>query len=58
MLDLKALAQDKRYILMFMELMPAGDLMKVINNFKGLTVDLSRFYFSQVVLCFEYMHSK
>jgi serine/threonine protein kinase len=44
--------------MMFMDYMPAGDLMKVINLFEKLDSDQTRFYFSQVVLCFEYMHSQ
>jgi serine/threonine protein kinase len=42
---------------MFMEYIPAGDLMEVINKFDKLDVEKTRFYFSQVVVCFEYMHS-
>lgn len=57
-LDLKAVSQEKRFVFMYMDYLPAGDLMKVINKFQRLDVTKSRFYFGQVVLAFQYLHGK
>jgi len=45
-LDLRAVAQDKRILYMFIDFMPNGDLMKVINKFTKLDGKLARFYFA------------
>jgi len=41
---------------MFMDFLPAGDLMQTINKFGRLSTSMARFYFSQVVLAFDYIH--
>lgn len=38
-LGLKGIAQDKRFIFMFMDYVPTGDLMGVIEHFDGLNPD-------------------
>lgn len=43
---------------MLMDYLPAGDLMAVISENKNLDLIKTRFFFSQVVLAFEYIHSK
>lgn len=43
---------------MYLDFMPQGDLMKVLNKFTQMEVGLAQFYVSQIVLCFEYLHSK
>lgn len=43
---------------MYMDYIPAGDLMKLINKFERLDVPKTRFYFAQVVLALSYLHGK
>ena len=57
-LDLRGVAQDKRILYMFIDFMPNGDLMKVITHFTKLESKLAKFYFAQIVMCLEYLHSK
>lgn len=52
LLELRAVSQEKRFVFMYMDLMPAGDLMKLINKFQRLDVTKTRFYFAQIVLAF------
>ena len=57
-LDLRGVAQDNRILYMYIDFMPNGDLMKVINRFIQLDVYQAKFYIGQVVLALEYLHSK
>ena len=57
-LKLNGISQDQRIMYMFIDFMKAGDLMKVLNKFKQLEPGHAMFYAAQIVLCFEYMHSK
>ena len=57
-LDLRGVAQDKRCLYMFIDFMPNGDLMKVINHFTQIDVKLARFYFAQILMSLEYLHAK
>lgn len=43
-LPLRAVAQDKRIVYMYIDFMPFGDLMKVVNHFGKLSLELARFY--------------
>jgi len=43
-LDLRAVAQDKRIMYMFLDFMPNGDLMKIINEFTQLDAKMAKFY--------------
>ena len=43
-LPLRAVAQDKRIIFMFIDFMPCGDLMGVVSKFEKLSLELTRFY--------------
>jgi len=57
-LPLRAVAQDKRIIFMYIDFMPCGDLMGVVSKFEKLSLELTRFYAGQVCLAFEYLHHK
>lgn len=43
---------------MFIDFMPAGDLMGVVNKYTQLPVEIARFYTAQIVLALEYLHNK
>ena len=43
-LDLRGVAQDNRILYMFLDLMPHGDLMKVITKFTKLDRKKAQFY--------------
>jgi serine/threonine protein kinase len=43
---------------MFIDFMPAGDLMGVLNKFEQVPVEIARFYSAQIVLSLEYLHNK
>lgn len=55
---MKGVSQDKRIIYMYIEYIESGDLMKVLNQMTKLPIQISAFYAAQIVLCFEYIHSK
>jgi serine/threonine protein kinase len=57
-LKMKGVSQDKRIIYMYVEFIESGDLMRVLNHYKKLPIAMSIFYAAQIVLCFEYIHSK
>lgn len=57
-LNMKGIAQDRRIVYIYLEYMKCGDLMGVVNKFKKLEADLAKFYVSQIVCCFEYLHNK
>lgn len=40
-LPLRAVAQDKRIVYMYIDFMPNGDLMKVVNHFGKLSTELA-----------------
>lgn len=41
-----------------MEYMAHGELLNVLTLHKKMNSKMARFYAAQVLLCFEYMHSK
>ena len=43
-LPLRVVSQDKRAVYMFIDLMPCGDLMGVVNHFTKLDLKLGTFY--------------
>lgn len=57
-LPMRGVSQDKRCVFMYIDLMPCGDLMGVINEFESLDVKLASFYGAQVVTALEYMHGR
>ena len=57
-LKLNGVAQDKRIVFMYLELIQCGDLMGVLNKFNKLEVNHARFYVGQIVLVLEYLHGK
>ena len=57
-LKLSGVAQDCRIVYMYVEFMVCGDLMAVINKFKKLSADHAKFYISQIITVFDYLHQK
>jgi serine/threonine protein kinase len=55
-LKLNAVAQDRHCVYMFVDFMPAGDLMKVINKFGKLDSEKARFYTAQIVHVLQFLH--
>lgn len=55
---MRAIQQDSRSLYMMMEYVDGGELYKLIQKEGSLELGLSQFYASQIVLCFEYLHSK
>ena len=43
-LPMRGVSQDKRCVYMYIDLMPCGDLMGVIDHFEKLDVKLATFY--------------
>jgi protein kinase A len=41
-----------------MDYVDGGELYKLIHSREKLDINLSRFYAAQIILCFEYLHSK
>ena len=57
-LKLNAVAQDKRMVFLYSDMMRCGDLMGILNKFTRLSPDHARFYTAQIVLCLQYLHAK
>lgn len=43
---------------MYVEYIESGDLMRVLNNMKQVPLSIATFFAAQIILCFEYIHSK
>ncbi|TNV78810.1 hypothetical protein FGO68_gene14078 [Halteria grandinella] len=56
--NMKGVQQDSRSLYMLMEYVDGGEIFKLINKLGRLPASLARFYTAQMVLCFEYLHSK
>jgi serine/threonine protein kinase len=56
--SMKAVQQDSRSLYMMMEYVDGGELYRLIQKEGKLDMPLARFYAAQMVLCFEYLHSK
>jgi protein kinase X len=56
--SMKAVQQDSRSLYMMMEYVDGGELYRLIQKEGKLNIPLARFYAAQMVLCFEYLHSK
>ena len=50
--------QDSRSLYIKMEYIDGGELFKLVQAHGRLDTQLARFYAAQIVLCFEYLHSK
>lgn len=57
-LRMQGVAQDSRIVYMYVDFMKKGDLMRVLNKFVQMPVNLVRFYAAQVILSLEYLHAK
>lgn len=51
------IAQDKRILYLYMEIIKGGSLMQVLQNQSaGMSAKMARFYAAQVVECYSYLH--
>lgn len=51
-------AQDDRYLYFFLEFIQGGELFSLIRSKKYLKTNDSAFYAAQIIIMFEYLHSK
>lgn len=58
MVDMLGQSQDSRYIYLFIEYVSGGELFTYLRRIGRLEPFHARFYAAQVVLMFEYLHSK
>jgi protein kinase A len=58
MVDMLGSAQDTRYIYLFLEFVSGGELFTYLRTMMRFELHQARFYAAQVVLMFEYLHSK
>jgi protein kinase A len=56
--NMLGLAQDSRNVAVVMEYVSGGELFKYLRAVGRLTVSQAQFYSAQIVLIFEYLHSK
>ena len=56
--NMRGLQQDSRSLYLMMDFVDGGELYKLIQSKQRLDLRLTKFYASQIVLCFEYLHSK
>ena len=58
LVGLKGFAQDERYLYFLLEYICGGELFTYMRTSGNLDPDQTRFFSAQVVLMFEYLHSK
>jgi protein kinase A len=56
--NLKGIQQDARSLYLVMDFIDGGELYKLIQQREKLDIGLARFYASQIILTFEYLHGK
>eukprot|EP00347_Sterkiella_histriomuscorum_P011544 403372049 len=56
--NMEGIQQDQRSLYIKMEFVEGGELFKVVQSFGHLDVAWAKFYASQIILVFEYLHSK
>ena len=52
------LSQNERYLYIYLDYIPGGELFNYLRSIGNLNNDEARFYGAQVTLMFEYLHSK
>ena len=57
-MNVEGIAQDPRAIYIMLEYIEAGELFRLIQKFNRLEANLAKFYAAQIILVFEYLHSK
>ena len=55
---MEGIQQDSRSLYIMMEYVQGGELFKVIQKLGRLDISMSKFYAAQIILVFEYLHSK
>jgi len=58
LIKMHGFCQDERYLYFLLEYVPGGELFTYLRNVSILEPDEARFYSAQIVLMFEYLHSK
>jgi serine/threonine protein kinase len=56
--NMRALQQDSRSLYLMMDYVDGGELYKLIQSLGKLEPSQARFFASQIVLCFEYLHER
>lgn len=52
------LSQNERYLYIYLDYIPGGELFNYLRSIGNLNNDEARFYGAQVTLMFEYLHTK
>ena len=55
---MEGVQQDARSLYIMMEHVEAGELFRLIQKLGRLEASLAKFYAAQIIMCFEYLHSK
>jgi protein kinase A len=56
--NMRGIQQDARSLYLMMDFVDGGELYKLIQAKQKLDIKITKFYAAQIVLCFEYLHSK
>lgn len=56
-IKLKYSFQDDTFLYLVMEYAAGGDLKTLLENLGGLEEEMAKFYFAEMLLCIEYLHS-
>lgn len=56
--NMEGIQQDSRSLYIMMEYVEGGELFKVIQKMGHLDASMAKFYAAQIILVFEYLHSK
>lgn len=55
---MEGIQQDNRSLYIMMEYVRGGELFRLVQKLGRLDASLASFYTAQIILCFEYLHSK
>jgi protein kinase X len=56
--NLKGFTQDSKFVYLFLEYIPGGDIFTLLRNCEAFSNSRTKFYISQIIVTFDYLHKR